>query len=66
MNKIIKLSTLIEKQACQEQVDLFHKLFGEQVELTLEHVQKFSVGWCAENLLTATAFFNIYGFEVQQ
>jgi hypothetical protein len=59
MNKIIKLSTLVEKKACTKQVDLFRKMFGEQVELTLEltldHAQNFSVDWCAEKLLTFAA-----------
>ena len=59
MNKIIKLSTLIEKQACQEQVDLFRQLFGEQVELTAElavkYANRFNVSWCVDKLLTASA-----------
>ena len=60
VNKIIKLSTLIEKRACRKQVDLFRQLFGEQVELTAElavkYANRFNASWCADNLLTPAAW----------
>lgn len=60
MSKTLKLSDLTDKKACEEQVKLFKKLFGEELELTseeqaveiaLEHYSKFNRNWVIANLL---------------
>lgn len=53
----IDYKLLKEKNACQEQLDLFKKLFNDQpIPLTDKSIQKFSpildVLWAAENLLS--------------
>lgn len=53
----IDYKLLKEKNACQEQLDLFKKLFGDEpIPLTDKTIQKFSpildILWAAENLLT--------------
>ena len=54
------LSTLIDKHACEEQVELFCQTFGESVEITAELCEsvadKFYWAWAAENLLSASAW----------
>jgi hypothetical protein len=57
MTKPITLKMLKKAGACQDQVDLFEKLFGKSViptrELALEHASDFDFQWAAENLLTS-------------
>ena len=52
----ITLQQLRDHNACANQVELFQKYFGSEVELTPEVVQKyaseFDIYWCAQNLLT--------------
>lgn len=58
-SRVLTLATLREKGACEEQVAIFRKLFGAQVEITearcVEHAGVFSWNWAAENLLSALA-----------
>jgi hypothetical protein len=55
--KPITLQMLVEAGACQDQVDLFEKLFGKSVvptrELALKHAGQFRWHWASENLLTS-------------
>jgi hypothetical protein len=59
MSKVLTLQTLIDKNACQGQVDLFHQTFGESVEITpalCESVTaQFDWRWASRNLLTPAA-----------
>ena len=59
----ITLKQLQNKHACEPQVDLFKKLFGESAtftaeqgqELALEYFDKFDITWASHNLLTVPA-----------
>ncbi len=55
----LHLKQLTDKGACQEQVDLFHTLFGDSVDVTEELCAsvagKFDLDWAASNLLTPSA-----------
>ena len=55
MTKAITLTMLIEKNACQAQVELFKKYFGESVEITeyicLKYYDKFDVDWLFDNMM---------------
>lgn len=57
--RILTLATIEEHQACNEQRDRFQKLFGDQVEVTVERFSepdvteaRFDYGWAAEKLLS--------------
>ena len=58
-SRVLTLATLREKGTCEEQVAIFRKLFGAQVEITealcVEHARVFSWEWAAEELLSAPA-----------
>jgi hypothetical protein len=60
----LSLKTLQEKQACQDQVELFEKLFGQESEVTeeacLSVVDKFDWDWAAHHLLTSAAWAKYY------
>ena len=65
MSKTLKLSDLIGKKACGSQVNLFKKLFGEELELTseeqavetaLKYASKFYFVWAATRFLTVPAW----------
>lgn len=59
MPAAITLARLRARGACKDQLALFKKLFGGQVEITVElcvkHAADFDWGWAARNLLTAPA-----------
>jgi hypothetical protein len=54
----ITVKQLRKLKACEEQVDLFKKLFGESVEITealiKEHSAKFDIYWLAKNLFSGS------------
>src|ERR1035437_4023857 len=58
-SRTLLLSTLITHKACQEQVNLFRKTFGDSVEITpnlcKQHAQSFRFNWAATHLLSAPA-----------
>jgi hypothetical protein len=60
MTKRIIVAQLEAANACQEQIDLFERLFGNSVvlteELVLEHYSSFDVEWAAECLLSSSAY----------
>jgi len=60
----LSLKTLQEKQACQDQVELFEKLFGQESEVTeeacLSVVDKFDWDWAAHHLLASAAWAKYY------
>ena len=51
----MKITLKMLEGACEPQRDLFAKLFGQEVELTLalciEHAAKFNLYWAAQNFL---------------
>ena len=55
MANVITLDVLIEKKACQDQVDLFKQHFGESVEITeeicLKYYDKFVIERVVVNML---------------
>ena len=55
MAKVITLGMLIEKNACQEQVNLFQQYFDESVEVTeeicIKYSNDFAIDWLADNML---------------
>ena len=55
MANIITLDMLINKKACQEQIDLFKQCFGESVEITedlcLKYSNEFHINWLIDNML---------------
>ena len=55
-SRTLTLQTLIEKEACEEQVRLFKKMFGDSVlvteELCVKYAGKFNFVWASENLLS--------------
>ena len=55
--KTITLQQLIDKDACDYQVELFKKTFGDSVEVTRElaikYAKDFAFDWAADNLLDA-------------
>ncbi len=57
--RILYLSTLVEKKACTKQVDLFQELFGESVTVTEKRAvsvaDKFAWHWATDKLLSRTA-----------
>ena len=59
MSRTLLLSTLLEKDACEQQVMLFRKKFGESVEVTPELcaavATEFDFSWAADNLLSQSA-----------
>ena len=68
-SRLLTLATLKAKGACSEQVALFRRLFGKQVEVTetlcIEHARAFSWSWGACNLLSAQAS-DAYHEAIQQ
>jgi hypothetical protein len=58
-SRILKLSTLVEHNACSGQTKLFKKMFGNSVRVTeklcLSVADKFNFSWAARNLLTPEA-----------
>ena len=63
--KILKLTDLTDNKACQEQVKLFKKLFGdnltvnsedEAVKVALKVAHKFDFNWASSNLLGIPAW----------
>jgi hypothetical protein len=56
---ILQLQTLIDKDACPDQCDLFRKKFGSSVDVTPELCESvaslFHFSWAAEHLLSAQA-----------
>ena len=59
MSKLITHKQLEDKQACEDQLELFKHLFGDEVKLTLEvvkeHGHKFDIQWAANMLLSKEA-----------
>ena len=57
--RTLTLQTLIDKDACQSQVDLFRQHFGPSVEVTealcVKHARAFDWPWAARNLLSVSA-----------
>ena len=55
----LKLQTLIDLRACDEQVELFRAKFGESVDITPELCEsvasEFDFDWAARNLLPPAA-----------
>src|SRR5208282_2710189 len=55
----LHIQQLIDRKACQEQVDLFRAKFGESVDITEELcvsvATEFNFDWAAQELLTAPA-----------
>ena len=55
MVNIITLDMLIEKEACQKQVDLFKQYFGKSVEITeeicIKYSNEFHIEWLVNNML---------------
>ena len=55
MAKVITLTMLVEKKACQEQINLFEQRFGESVEITedfrLKYSNEFDIYWLVDNTL---------------
>ena len=66
MSRILTLETLKSKKACNEQVELFQKMFGDSVEITpelcIKHAKYFYFNWAAKNLLSNAAL-NKYNAE---
>lgn len=60
MSRSLLLSTLIAKEACKGQVNLFKKHFGKEVQVTevlcIEVGQVFKWDWASHNLLSAPAW----------
>jgi hypothetical protein len=58
--RILHLSTLVEKGACTQQVNLFRELFGESVTVTerraVSVAGRFDLPWAASRLLSQTAW----------
>lgn len=56
----ITYQQLSDLEACKDQLELFHTLFGDEViatrRLILEHTEKFNWEWAAENLLPPELF----------
>ena len=56
MANVITLDMLIEKNACQEQANLFKKYYGKSVEITedicLKYSNKFEFDWLVDNILS--------------
>lgn len=63
-SRTLELSTLIELDACKDQVNLFREKFGCSVEVTPELcvgvAAEFSWDWAAQNLLSAQALAEGY------
>lgn len=59
-SRVLTLKQLEKAGACEEQKDLFKRLFGESVEITLETVEKygkrFRIDWAAHMLLSYGAW----------
>lgn len=60
MSKLLKLSQLESRGACQEQRRLFQTKFNQQIELTeelcVEHADEFDWDWAACRLLSVSGF----------
>jgi hypothetical protein len=59
-SRILTLKQLKKAGACEDQCNLFKKLFGSEVRVTVslakKHCNKFDWEWVAENLLTDSAW----------
>jgi len=57
---IITKKMLIEKKACIEGLEWWCETFGDEMEVTLENMQKFDepsyIDWLVDNFLTAPAW----------
>ncbi len=61
MSRTLTLITLKTNNACNEQVELFQKLFGDSVEITpelcIKHANDFDFTWAANNLLSKSSLY---------
>jgi hypothetical protein len=68
-SRTLTLQTLIDKDACEDQVDLFRAKFGESVEVTEALCRsvafEFSWSWAADKLLSKRSRAN-YQAKVRQ
>ena len=62
--KTLSLRKLKLLGACTQQVELFHRLFGDRcivsVELCVAHAAQFDWSWAAQRLLSVTAYKAYY------